>query len=413
MLRPTARRALIPLLVTTGLTAGLLVGPVAAQEVPAPPISTAPAKTPIYDVENPGAGIAPAPGSDQIPTTDANTTPEAPSEPSAPTPPPSTVDAAKQRKDLEELANAQQAVALNEIAKGQTAQRYAQAMTRAARLEIEIKAVSRKIPLQQRRVESLRNVMRTRAAIMYRDHDLLEEEIAFDDMDAKIQAQRQARLVGAVAEEDTRRAIELQRHAERLKNLEAELDAKETELEKVLNEIETQRQKIEADLAVAQQLLAEKKTELRIVSADGLVCPIAGPVTFTNDWGNPRSGGRTHKGTDMMTPFFTPNVAIVSGTITFDNDNLGGLGVHLWGDDGNLYYYAHLSSFEGQPRRVLQGEIVGYAGDSGNARGGASHTHFQIHPQRGAPTNPYPTVGPLCLGVTGLEPSVNAPPPNS
>jgi len=409
MSRSTARRALILALLAVGLMTSLVVEPAIAQEE-APPADPGPAKTPIYDVEDPGGGIAPGPGSDQIPNTD----PLPPEEASAntPTPPPSTVDARKQKEDLEALANAQQAVALNEIAKGQTAQRYAQAMTRAARLEIEIKAVSRKIPLQQRRVESLRTVMRTRAAIMYRDHDLVREEIAFDDIDGQVAAQRQARLVGAVAEEDRRRAIELQRHADRLAKLEAELDEKEAELDRVLNEIETQRQKIEADLAVAQQFLAEKKAELRIVSADGLVCPIAGPVTFTNDWGNPRSGGRSHKGTDMLNPFFTPNVAIVSGTITFDNDGLGGLGVHLWGDDGNLYYYAHLSSFEGQPRRVMQGEIVGYTGDSGNARGGVPHTHFQIHPQRGAPTNPYPTLAPLCLGLTGFEPNVNAPPPN-
>ena len=35
-------------------------------------------------------------------------------------------------------------------------------------------------------------------------------------------------------------------------------------------------------------------------AAGGLVCPVAGPVSFTDDWGAPRSGGRTHKGTDLF-----------------------------------------------------------------------------------------------------------------
>ncbi len=48
---------------------------------------------------------------------------------------------------------------------------------------------------------------------------------------------------------------------------------------------------------------------------NGLYFPVAGPHSFSNDWGNPRSVGRTHKGTDIMANYGVPCVAITSGTV--------------------------------------------------------------------------------------------------
>jgi murein DD-endopeptidase MepM/ murein hydrolase activator NlpD len=118
-------------------------------------------------------------------------------------------------------------------------------------------------------------------------------------------------------------------------------------------------------------------------------------VAFVNDWGAPRSGGRTHQGNDLFAPHGTPNVAVVDGTVRHDLDDLGGLGVWLDGDDGVSYYYAHLSRFEGPPRRVARGDVVGYVGDTGNARGGAPHTHFGMRVASGM-VNPFPTLRALC-----------------
>ena len=118
-----------------------------------------------------------------------------------------------------------------------------------------------------------------------------------------------------------------------------------------------------------------------------------------NDWGFPRSGGRTHKGTDIFAPYGAPVYATTSGVVRAKIGGLGGITIWLNGDDGNGYYYAHLSEWADGIEtgvRVSQGELVGYVGDSGNAEGTSPHTHFQIHPGNGSPINPYPTLKSIC-----------------
>lgn len=103
---------------------------------------------------------------------------------------------------------------------------------------------------------------------------------------------------------------------------------------------------------------------------------------FFNDWGRPRSGGRRHKGNDMLAQIGVPLRAIEDGYVErTSNGSLGGLSIYLIGDSGSRYYYAHLDEIgdvvEGQ--RVYAGQIVGANGDSGNARG-APHLHMQWSP---------------------------------
>jgi peptidoglycan LD-endopeptidase LytH len=131
-----------------------------------------------------------------------------------------------------------------------------------------------------------------------------------------------------------------------------------------------------------------------IVSGSGWMCPVAGPSAFGDTWGAPRSGGRKHEGVDMMSPAGTPLVAAVAGTATMRTNNLGGNTVSLSGVDGNRYYYAHLSAWEGSSRGVSAGEVIGYVGHTGDTA--ADHLHFEIHPGGGAAVNPYPTVRQSC-----------------
>ena len=123
---------------------------------------------------------------------------------------------------------------------------------------------------------------------------------------------------------------------------------------------------------------------------DAMLCPMLGSA-YGDTWGAPRSGGRRHQGVDMLAPTGVPIVAVVSGAVTFKQNRLGGNAVSLVGDNGNRYYYAHLSRYEGVSRRVEQGEVIGYNGDTGNATG-VPHLHFEIRPGGGVPVNPTPSV---------------------
>lgn len=126
------------------------------------------------------------------------------------------------------------------------------------------------------------------------------------------------------------------------------------------------------------------------VYVDAILCPMNG-TAYGDSWGAPRSGGRSHEGVDMLAPTGTPIYAVASGSVTFKQNELGGNAASLVGDNGNRYYYAHFSSYEGASRRVAQGDVIGYNGDTGNARG-TPHLHFEVHPGGGLAVNPTPSV---------------------
>jgi murein DD-endopeptidase MepM/ murein hydrolase activator NlpD len=124
---------------------------------------------------------------------------------------------------------------------------------------------------------------------------------------------------------------------------------------------------------------------------DAILCPVLGPSAYGDTWGAPRSGGRRHQGVDMLAPAGTQLQAVVSGFVEHHSNALGGVTLSLLGDNGNRYYYAHLSAYEGAAGRVEQTAIIGYVGDTGNATG-VPHLHFEIRPNHGVPVNPTPSV---------------------
>jgi peptidoglycan LD-endopeptidase LytH len=118
-----------------------------------------------------------------------------------------------------------------------------------------------------------------------------------------------------------------------------------------------------------------------------ILCPVNG-TAYSDTWGAARSGGRSHQGVDMLGPRGTPILAVDEGTVQFKQNSLGGNAAWLATPDGTRYYYAHMAGFEGSSRAVSRGEVIGYLGDTGNARG-TPHLHFEVHPGGGPAVPPY------------------------
>jgi murein DD-endopeptidase MepM/ murein hydrolase activator NlpD len=176
-------------------------------------------------------------------------------------------------------------------------------------------------------------------------------------------------------------------------------------------ELARQRAEEEARQKAAQEAAAEEPDPVQEPEPQapvesppvvgGFVCPMTpGHTQFIDSWGYPRSGGRTHQGTDMMAPWDEPVFAVESGVIDTDSGGIGGNHIWLAGDSGTGYYYAHLNGFAvSDGTRVAQGDLIGYNGATGNAAGGAPHVHFQLHPggRSSSAVNPYPTLAAACF----------------
>lgn len=127
-------------------------------------------------------------------------------------------------------------------------------------------------------------------------------------------------------------------------------------------------------------------------------CPVNGPHDFIDSWGFPRSGGRRHKGVDIMANTGVEIVAPVAGRVEHRSNRVGGRSFHLWGADGNYYYGTHMSDY-GKSGEVNAGEVIGYVGDDGNAAG-LPHLHFEIHAGgRGNQINPFVDSAAVCDGA--------------
>ncbi len=141
--------------------------------------------------------------------------------------------------------------------------------------------------------------------------------------------------------------------------------------------------------------------------------PIAGPAHYGHDWLFPRYGPgfRFHLGTDVFAAYGTPVRAPVDGVAQSANGGLGGLTVKVVMPDRTYFYLAHLSGLvEGfvDGMAVRTGDIVGYVGDSGNARGGAPHLHIGIYPHGGAPIDPKPILDHFLVEAQARVPAIVA-----
>jgi hypothetical protein len=126
-----------------------------------------------------------------------------------------------------------------------------------------------------------------------------------------------------------------------------------------------------------------------------IVFPVVGVVNYIDDFGAPRPGGR-HQGNDLMSAKKSPAVAAEAGTVKYwTTSRAAGCMLYLYGEGGTVYYYIHLNNDltmrnDNRGKRVQAGQQIAYVGDSGDADGGMSHLHFEVHPGGGRAVSPYP-----------------------
>jgi Peptidase family M23 len=141
-----------------------------------------------------------------------------------------------------------------------------------------------------------------------------------------------------------------------------------------------------------------------------MIFPVLGKFRYGNDYGDPRGQG-AHQGIDIMAPRKALALAVEAGRVKFHiTSSRAGCMLYLNGVSGTTYLYIHLNNDLGMTNdnrggckpgvsfvpglksgmRVAAGEPIGFVGDSGDANGIEPHLHFEVHPNDGASTNPFP-----------------------
>jgi peptidoglycan hydrolase-like protein with peptidoglycan-binding domain len=140
-----------------------------------------------------------------------------------------------------------------------------------------------------------------------------------------------------------------------------------------------------------------------------LVFPVAGEDRrYADDayigFGACRDGcARLHQGIDIFAPKMTEVYAVADATVGWIGPSYC-CSVFLIHDDGWQSWYIHLNNDTPGTdddlgwgiapgivagARVTAGQVIGYVGDSGNAKGTSPHLHFELHAPGGAAVDPY------------------------
>jgi septal ring factor EnvC (AmiA/AmiB activator) len=355
------------------------------------------------------------------------------------------------------LADAQAKITAAQVAADNAAADYGDAETRYYQLQGDARRTERLIASLHAEVSRLAAIVRQRAIVTYMGGSRLPLDDLFGSYGDALDAARRAILVdradassnqamqqlGATTddlgarERDLRKEIAHQ--AKALKDLRARQDDVQRSLESARSAAQTLRAQLERERRLQEYATLVRQAQAaaharaaaeaakraaadaarrastqapnangggtstgggagQIVGSGSWVCPVQGAVSFTDTYGAPRSGGRTHKGVDMFAARGTPTVAVVAGSVFFQSDPLGGLAAYVNGNDGNTYYYAHLNDYVGGGRSVAAGEVVGHVGNTGDASDAPPHLHFEIRlgGPNGTRINPYPTVRDHC-----------------
>lgn len=298
---------------------------------------------------------------------------------------------------------------------------YGKVETQLANTEAQQVALNKQQEEAQSIIGAKSAELKARAGVMYKSGgatSMLGQLLTSADFGEFI---KRVHYMGVLGGDDAALMEDLTIAQTRHDQLVAELKDTESRQNKLAQDLSARRKTVEGRLAEAKQqeaaerkaaeaalkskqLTTQRRTQLQATAAGAPKLSSAGrfskftlPVTpagFANTWGAPRSGGRKHQGTDVMSPCGSPVIAVTDGSIQrLASSGAGGTSLYLRASNGDVFFYAHLRSYAsgisaGKP--VSAGQVIGVNGNSGNARGGPCHVHFEWHPSGGRPVNPYP-----------------------
>jgi murein DD-endopeptidase MepM/ murein hydrolase activator NlpD len=302
------------------------------------------------------------------------------------------------------------------------AAQYSDAQTRLALTEDRLADAQADVAVLRTRMRRLQQGVADRIRAAYVSGPADTMEILLSSSSVEEFADR-IQFLGTLARSDSDILAEARVTRERLRRRQTDLAELQTAQEQTVRVLSAQKTAIASRLAQAQALearlqdrlareraaeqarreaaarLAARQVSAPVNSGGALqACPVGNPHSFSDDFGAPRPGGRTHQGIDLLAPLGTPIFAAQSGRYEDNFNDLGGISALVFASNGDYTYYAHMSARAGVPNgaAVSAGRLIGYVGNSGDAVGGPYHLHFEYHPGGGSAVDPYGMLVALC-----------------
>ncbi len=146
------------------------------------------------------------------------------------------------------------------------------------------------------------------------------------------------------------------------------------------------------DWIVTDESLREKVVELGDEPVTEIAIPILVGSSFSDvkpNFGELRSGGRRHEGIDIIGPSGAPIVSPTEAVVLkVGYGSSAGYYVYTGNPGGEIFAYMHLKepSTLAPGDSLDEGDLIGYVGKTGNAKGSSSHLHFEI--RKNGPMDP-------------------------
>jgi peptidoglycan LD-endopeptidase LytH len=331
---------------------------------------------------------------------------------------------------LSRIAAAQRQQTLLQSQLNALAEQISQVQSQMARTRGKMQVLQVRIAKIQARADTQQGVLDTRARIAYEQGPvsslvMVLGSTSMADLNDRIE------LINAAANSDEQVIAALLLTKSQLLQQQAQLQALQMDLRRKQKGLSDSSKKLESRLAQQQSVLStlerDKATAERLVSQLSLklqrelasqiggsggggisgvfqVCPVDPPRAYSDDFGAPRyttDPPHPHAGNDIFAPRGTPIRAPFAGSAVVASGGLGGKAVVVYGALGYVYN-AHLSGY-GSIGSVSAGTVIGYVGNTGDARGGSYHDHFEWHPAV-MPAHPWRSPSGYTRVGTGIDP---------